>query len=204
MTFGAYIFRRSPLHSLGAQIKLLGLAIVSVLVFQIANLIGLAVMLLVSVAGVFVAKLPLLTVWQQLRSIVPLLVAILLIQGALESWQIGLMAALRFTILVLLATLVTMTTRVSDLIEAIEQALRPLQRLGLHPGQIGFMLALSMHLVPVLLHQFEQIREAQRARGLDRHWLALLVPLLVKALRLADELSEALDARCFGDTWTND
>ena len=37
--------------------------------------------------------------------------------------------------------------------------------------------------------------EAQRARGLDRSAIALLVPLLIKTLKMADNLSDAIDAR---------
>jgi biotin transport system permease protein len=39
------------------------------------------------------------------------------------------------------------------------------------------------------------IREAQRARGLDRSLVALVVPLLIRGLRSADALTEAIEAR---------
>jgi biotin transport system permease protein len=197
MTFGAYISRQSPIHALSAQTKLLSLTIASVLVFFLSQVVALLGLLLVSSGLLWLAKLPFWAVWLQLRSVIPLLIAILLIQGLLDSWQAGVVALLRFAILILLATIVTLTTRVSDLVEAIEQALQPLRRFGVRPGQVSFMLALSIRLVPLLLQQFHEIQEAQRARGLDRNWLALLVPLVIKTLRMADDLSEALDARGF-------
>ena len=39
------------------------------------------------------------------------------------------------------------------------------------------------------------VREAQRARGLDRHPLALAVPLVLRTLKMADEVAEAIEAR---------
>lgn len=197
MTFGIYIARKSPIHALSASTKLWGLTIASVLVFLDSHLIALAIVLLASVGLVGLAKLPLQAVWQQLRPVIPLLLAVLLIQGLLDSWYTGWVALLRFASLILLATIVTLTTRVSDLVEAIEQGLKPLQRFGVRPKQVSFLLALSIRLVPLLLQQFQEIQQAQQARGLDRNGLALLVPLLVKTLRMADGLSEALDARGF-------
>jgi biotin transport system permease protein len=197
MTFGIYIARSSPIHALSAATKLTGLTVASVLIFLLSDLAALVVVLVASSGLLLLAKLPVRSVWFQLRSVVPLLATIFIIQGLLDSWQTGLVVLLRFAILMLLATIVTFTTRVSDLVEAIEQGLQPLRRFGMRPVQISFMLALSIRLVPILLHQFHEIQEAQRARGLDRHWLALLVPLLVKTLRMADDLSEALDARGF-------
>ena len=49
--------------------------------------------------------------------------------------------------------------------------------------------------IPLLFDQFAEIREAQRARGLDRNIFALLMPLMIKTLKMADNLTEAIEAR---------
>lgn len=197
MTFGLYIPRRSPIHALSAQVKLLGLVGIGALVFAISDVRSLGALLAIVSGLIALAKLPFQTIWQQFRPIFLLLLAILLINGLFSSWETGWIAVLRFAILISTATIVTLTTQVSEMVEAIEQGLHPLQQLGINPAKVGFLLALSIRLVPVLLEQFHQIQEAQQARGLDRHFIALLVPLLVKVLRMADELSDALDARCY-------
>lgn len=195
MTFGLYIPRRSPLHGLAAQTKILILAVTSLVVFLLPDPIVLTILLSLTSLLPVAAKLPWRSVWLQLRPVIPLLVAVGLIQGILGDGLTAIVALLRFMILIMLATIVTLTTRVSDLVEAIEQSLQPAKRFGIHPAQVSLMLALSIRLIPTLLNQFHQIQEAQRARGLDRNWLALFVPFLIKTLRMADELSDALDVR---------
>ncbi|GAB4364559.1 MAG: energy-coupling factor transporter transmembrane protein EcfT [Elainellaceae cyanobacterium] len=199
MSFGLYIPRQSPIHALSVQAKLLGLAVAGVAVVLLPSLSALAILLAIVSLLPFLAKLPLPTIFQQFRPLLPLLLAIFVIQGWIEGWETAGVAVLRFAILILLATILMLTTRISDLVEAIEQALQPCRRFGINPAQVSFMIALAIRLVPVLMQQFHDIQEAQRARGLDRNWVALLVPLLVKTLHMADDLSNALDARCYDD-----
>lgn len=195
MTLGLYIPRTSIIHALPAHLKLLGLMLAGVGVFATRDGVLLGIGLAIVLSLIVLAKLPLQAIWQQFRPLLLLLLMILLLHGLWGDWDAGGIAVLRFTILVGLATIVSLTTRVSEMIEAIEQALNPLSRLGINSAKVSLTLALSLRLIPVLLDQMQQIREAQQARGLDRHLLALLVPLLVKTLRMADELSDALDAR---------
>lgn len=195
MHFGLYISRRSPIHNLSAKVKILILVITGMVVFLVPNPIALGILLGLTSLLPVVAQLPLQSVWLQLRPIIPWLIAVLLIQGLLGDWLAGTTAMLQFALLTLLATIVTLTTRVSEMIEAIEQALQPCKRFGINPAQVSLMLALAIRFIPVLLNQFHEIQEAQRARGLDRNGLALFVPFVIKTLRMADELSDALDAR---------
>lgn len=197
MTFGLYIHRQSPIHRLSATIKLISLAAIGLLVALIPHLWGLALLQTIVCLLCWIARLPLPALWRQLRPVSILLLGILFIYGITGDWHTGGIAILRFTILILLATLITLTTRVSDMVEAIEHTLQPLQPFGLHPSKISLMIALSIRLIPVLLNQVHQIQEAQQARGIDRPILALLVPLFIKTLRMADELSDAIEARCF-------
>lgn len=120
-----------------------------------------------------------------------------LVQGLLSGWTPALVAVLRLAVLLGLATLVSLTTRASDLVDTLEHALRPLARFGVRPARLGLLFSLTLRFVPLLATWLGEVREAQRVRGLEHHPLALLVPLLVKTLRTADTLAEALDARGF-------
>ncbi|WP_372449002.1 energy-coupling factor transporter transmembrane component T [Qaidamihabitans albus] len=53
--------------------------------------------------------------------------------------------------------------------------------------------------VPVVVGFAEEIRDAQRARGLTTSPRAFAVPLIVRALRHADTLANALVARGLAD-----
>ena len=57
------------------------------------------------------------------------------------------------------------------------------------------MIALGIRCVPVIAALAGEIRDAQQARGLTASPRAFAVPLIVRALRHADALGEALVAR---------
>jgi biotin transport system permease protein len=124
-----------------------------------------------------------------------LILIIFLVHGWFTSWTLGFLVVLRFAVLLLLALLVTFTTRISEMIEVLERAFRPLAVFGVNPEKLSLMLSLALRFIPLLFEKFQEIREAQRARGLDRNILALLMPLLIKTLRMAGDLTDAIDAR---------
>lgn len=139
--------------------------------------------------------------WSEVRPLLRLaafsLPPLFLVQGLLAGWMPALVGVLRLAVLLGLATLVSLTTRASDLVDTLERALRPLARFGVRPARLGLLFSLTLRFVPLLATWLGEVREAQRVRGLEHHPLALLVPLLVKTLRTADTLAEALDARGF-------
>jgi energy-coupling factor transporter transmembrane protein EcfT len=78
-----------------------------------------------------------------------------------------------------------------------------LLRWGLAP-RYAFLLEGTLRFVPTMARLWGEVRDAQASRGvrfdgwrLLRHGPALLGPLLVSALRFADDLTEALEARGF-------
>lgn len=197
MNFGLYLPGNSFLHRLAASIKLGTLALIGMGLFFVDS-IPLLLGALISVVGLgAIAHIPARMVWAQVRPVLVILLLLILAHGLLTHWQTGLVLALRFLILVVLATLTTLTTRTLEMVEAIAQALRPFRRWGVNPEQISLMVAIALRFIPVLLEQIHQIRDAQRARGQERPIVTLLIPLLVKTLHLADDLTDALDARCF-------
>lgn len=197
MTLGLYIHGTSPLHRLPAGAKVPGLAAAGIALFLTAEPLLLGAVLLAVLALPAAARLPWREVLRQVRPALVLLLLIFAVHAVLTDWRLGLVIVLRFAILILLATLVTLTTRVSDMIETIERGLRPLAVLGLNPAKLSLMLSLTIRFVPLLFTQLQEIREAQRSRGLDRSLVAVVVPLLIRTLRMANDLTEAIEARCY-------
>ena len=196
---GLYQPGASVLHRLPAGAKLLVLLVLAGLSFLLrepwqGGLAVLGALVLYPVAGLG----PRL-VWTQLR---PLLV-VLLVLGAFHALVNGVERALLVTsvvlALVLLAGLVTLTTRTSELVDTVTRATgplrRPLGRVGLDPERIGLLVALSIRAVPVVAGLATEVRDAQRARGLDTDVRAFAVPLIIRSLRHADRVAEALVAR---------
>lgn len=96
---------------------------------------------------------------------------------------------------VLLAGLLASTTRVTELLGAVERVLAPAARLGIDPQRVALLLTVTLTTVPVLGRLAAGVREAQRARGGRGGLAAFTVPFLVVSLKYADELGEALTAR---------
>lgn len=101
----------------------------------------------------------------------------------------------RVTAAVLLAGLLVLTTRVTDLLDAVERALRPLERFGFDAGRASVLLTVTLTTVPVVARLAGDVREAQRARGGRPGLRFFAVPFLILSLKHADQLGEALAAR---------
>lgn len=96
---------------------------------------------------------------------------------------------------VVLAALLVLTTRVADLLDAVERGLRPLAALRIDPARTALLLTVTLSTVPVLAGLARDVRDAQRARGAKAGLRAFAVPFLVMAFKHADELGDALTAR---------
>lgn len=94
-----------------------------------------------------------------------------------------------------LAGLLVLTTRITDLLDACERALSPLQRVGVDAERVSLLLAVTLGTVPVMSRLAGMVRDAQRARGARASIRTFIVPFLVVALKHADELGDALAAR---------
>lgn len=106
----------------------------------------------------------------------------------------ALINTIRVVAIVLLAALLTLTTRTEDLMAALEAVLSPLARVGADPRRVSLTLSLAIAMIPVVAGFAARVRAAQRARGV-RVGFGIVVPVLVMALRHADEVADALTAR---------
>jgi len=95
----------------------------------------------------------------------------------------------------LIAALLVLTTRIGDLLDAVERALQPFTRIGVDPARVALVLAVAMTTVPVLVRIAAGVREAQKARGVGGGLTSFVIPFLVMSLKHADDLGDALTAR---------
>ena len=73
--------------------------------------------------------------------------------------------------------------------------------------ELALMMSIALRFIPILVEETDKIMKAQTARGADfesgnviqriRNMLPILVPLFVSAIRRANELALAMDARCY-------
>lgn len=186
----------SRLHRLPAWLKLGGLVAAGSLLFlahrlDVLGAACLAAVLLLAATGVGLA-----TVWRHVRGMVLILAVLAVFTTYFNGYAAALEMVLRVVALVTLALAVTMSTRTADLIEVCEQVLRPFEKLGwIDAGRVALALGLTLRFVPEIWRNYQEIREAQAARGLGSHPLAVVVPLLVRTLKRAEEVADAIDAR---------
>lgn len=192
-----YLARRTWLHAVPAGIKLMALAAVSLALLPIDDWRWMAFGLVLALSFYASAGHEAVGRLRLLRPLLPLLAIIGLLQGYAGNWELGLLAVARLVLMILLADLVTMTTTMQALMDALAPLLRPLRVVGLNPRKLTLAVALVVRFVPVLLANWEARAEAWRARTGRRPSVRLLVPFLAETLRLADRVGDALDARGF-------
>ena len=132
---------------------------------------------------------------RHLRPLLPFLLMVGLWHLYLGEWAQGALVLLRLTTAVAAANLVTLTTRLSDMIAVIEGLLKPLHRLGLRPKPIALAIALMIRFIPVMLARMGQLAEAWRARSPRRPGPQLILPATLAAFDDAEQVAEALRAR---------
>jgi energy-coupling factor transport system permease protein len=115
----------------------------------------------------------------------------------------------RLMALILLVSGLTFCTTVTELSHGTERFLRPLQRIGMPAHELALVLTLTLRLLPLLAREMERLIKAQTSRGADfggsdwnfaqraRRMFPLLIPLFVTSLRRAEDLIQAMEARCY-------
>jgi len=189
----------SWLHRLPAAAKMLGLCLASIVVVALPGPWSGVGALLVALSLVVGSGTGLRVLFRTLRGL--LLVVVLV--AAYSAWQQGWARAVELTTdlvaLVLLATVLTTTTPVDEVLDAVTRALGPLRRVGIDPERVGLAFALVLRAVPTTLDLARQTGDAARARGLERDPRARLVPLVIRSVAHARATGEALDARGIAD-----
>ncbi|QSE82874.1 energy-coupling factor transporter transmembrane component T family protein [Rhodococcus koreensis] len=197
---GLYRPGDSLLHRMPAGLKLL-LLILSIVAATVFVRTPLEVGVVVVLVGLLfvVASIPWRVAVAQLRPVVWMLLIIAVFQVLITSPSRAVVVCGVLLISVALAALVTLTTRVTDMLDTVSRALGPLRRVGVDPDRIGLLLALAIRCIPLLTGIVQEVAQARKARGLQWSMTALATPVLVRALRTADAMGEALVARGVDD-----
>lgn len=193
-------------HRAPAGGKLLGLLVAGVSVVGIPRAMppgpmaaGVAlVFAAAAVAGLLSTRVVDRAVWRAVRPAVVLV----LVLGAVQVLVLGPWPALvlvaAVSAMLALAWSVSLTTPVSEMLAAVVAALAPLRRFGVRPERAGLAVALTIRAIPLLADVRRQVVAARSARGARTGLRGLpgtAVPLVVRTLRLADAMGDAVAAR---------
>lgn len=197
MSLSEYIPGSSVIHRIRPGAKIVFLVILGTVLFIIQNLELSLVVLLFVLLFYQLARISLAIAWAQLRPAIWIIIILFVVQFILEDWITGLLVVVRLSALLLFASLVTLTTKSSDMIDALERGLKWLKFIGINPAKVSLALSLSLRFIPVLASITSEVREAQKARGLDKSIIAVVVPVIVRTLKMADDISAAIEARSY-------
>ena len=122
-----------------------------------------------------------------------------------EGLTTGTFVIWQFSLLILSASILTMSTSPGELISGIERVLRPFKRIGVPSHDLALMISMAMRFVPTILDELNRIREAQTARGACfkngpilrrmKATASLLIPLIQGIMRRAEALATAMESR---------
>lgn len=222
LILGRYVPGDSLLHRLDPRSKLLVMFCFLLIVFWANNLVTNLILTGFVLLLLFLSRLGFSFFLNGLKPMVGILLfttffQVLFTKGDTILWEYWLVSItleglkqaaiifVRFVLIVLFSTLVTLTTTPLSLADGIEIGLSPLKKLGLPIHEIGLMLSMSLRFVPTLMDDTTRIMNAQRARGVDfsegnflqrvRSVVPILVPLFVSSLKRAVVLATAMEAR---------
>jgi biotin transport system permease protein len=189
----------SALHRSGAGVKLLGLLVFSTALVALRSPVTVlvcfgAVVGLYAVGGFGVRTL-VSQVWPLRWIVLPLLP----FQWWTAGWQVAVTVVGTLVVAVVGAALISLTTRVTDLLDVIARLLQPARAIGVDPERVALLLALTIRAVPVIAGTLQEAGDARRARGLEHSTRALVTPIVVRTIRHADRVGDALAARGIDD-----
>ena len=187
------------LHRMSAGAKLLAMAAISVVtvVFRSpATSIGLLAFVIVLLA---VARVRLGLLLRTLRGLLVVMTLITAYQVWQQGWAHAVTVVGALVGLILLATVLTVTTSVDEMLDTVTRAVRPFRRFGVDPDMVALAFSLMIRGIPTTIELASETRQAAMARGLERNPRALVTPMVLRTVAHARATGEALHARGVGD-----
>nr|MBO4517583.1 energy-coupling factor transporter transmembrane protein EcfT [Clostridia bacterium] len=222
VSFGSYFPADSFVHKMDARAKILIAIAYMVAVFLVSafHFLGFAACLSFVILTTAVSRVPFFRVLKSVRTIIFFVVFSAILQlffnskGTVVFWvitDVGLLNAAfiiaRIMLIVLGASLLTLTTSPVELADGIEGLLYPLKWIKFPVHEFALIMSIALRFIPTLIDETDRIIKAQKARGADfesgnifkraKALIPVLIPLLISSFRRADELADAMDSRCY-------
>lgn len=222
MIIGQYVPGESFIHRLDPRTKILIIFFFVIFVFFANNVWSYGLLTFFTVMTVIITRVPLRFIVKGLTPIWfliiftmllhlfltkegPVVFEIVTVKIHLDGIKQGLIISLRFFLLVLMTSLLTLTTTPIDITDAIESLLHPLKKVKFPVHELALMMSISLRFIPTLMQETDKISKAQASRGVDfrtgpmkeriKAIIPLLIPLFVSAFKRAEELAMAMEAR---------
>lgn len=226
ITLGQYVDGNSLLHKMDPRVKFLLLVVLIISLFIFNIYLSLLTFSLFIFILIYISKIPLKSIIKSLQPVYWILLLTLftnpffhegtvifsysIISVTKEGILIGFSMAYRLLLLILLSSFLTLTTKTITMADAIEDLLKPLKYFKINAHTIAMIITLGLRFVPITINEFKQIVKAQKSRGVDfdngniikkiNNFIPIIFPLILLAFQRAEELSTAMEARCYTET----
>ena len=225
ISIGRFYRGDSVIHKLDPRLKTILFVLFMVAVFMLENPYAIGCLIVFAVVLQIMAKIPLKVMWNTIKPILPIVILIFVLNSLtiregkeVFSWRRilitdeGLKSAtlmsLRLLMMIFITSIIlTLTTTPLKLSEALEKLFSPLKLIRFPVHEMAMMMSIALRFIPTLIDETDKIMKAQVSRGADydtgtvlrrlKGYVTVLVPLFVSSFRRADELSTAMDARCY-------
>ena len=224
ITLGQYYPGSSWVHRLDPRTKIIATLVYVAAIFVVPDFIGFVIAFLALVAVIVISGVPLKFLLRGLKPVffiiaLTFILNLFMIPGdVLVKWgfltitEQGLHTAvfmgIRLVLLIIGASMLTLTTKPINLTDGIESLLKPFEKVGLPAHDLAMMMTIALRFIPTLLEETDKIMKAQQARGADfetgniirraMSLIPILVPLFISAFRIAQDLAMAMESRCYG------
>lgn len=219
---GQYIPGQSFWHRLDPRSKIIATSLFVISSFLIEQWFFMGVLIVAELIAMRLTRIPMNYFYRSLKPILFFVVLTFFLQvlfnkqGELlfsvgpfgiydEGINLGFFMSIRLIIVVLISTLLTLTTKPSDLTLALESLFKPLKKIGLPVSELALMISIALRFIPTLFEETQKILKAQASRGVDiregklkdkvMQLISLLVPLFILSFKRADELANAMEVR---------
>ncbi len=224
VAFGQYYPAQSFVHKLDPRMKIVFLIAYIVAIFLAKNFYGLAACALVLILAIAFSNVPFGKALRSVKGVLFLVIFtavlnVLFYAGETVYWAWGIFKItqeglifsafliLRLILLVMCSSMLTYTTTPVSLTDGLESLLTPLKWIRFPVHELALIMSIALRFIPILMDETERIMNAQKARGANfdtgslgkrvKAVIPVLIPLLLSAFRRADELGDAMDARCY-------
>ena len=224
ITLGQYFPGHSLLHRLDPRSKLLFTFFFIIALFTAKGLIAYGIVTLVLLLGILISRIRPSVFFKGLKPILLIVIftaimnlfftsggEVLFSYGVVQittngAWHAFYMMV-RIVLLLLSTLLLTYTTSPLMLTDGLDRLLSPLKRFHVPVHDFTMIMSIALRFIPTLIQETDKIISAQKARGADfesgnlirraKALIPILIPLFISAFRRADELSVAMDCRCY-------
>lgn len=223
ITIGQYYSAESIIHKLDPRVKLFGVLIFIISLFAFGNIVSYSIATVFLGICIVLSKVPFKYIIRGLKPLVLLLIfttilnifvtpgEILLKIGGLTVTKEGIYLSIHVIVkliyLIIASSILTLTTTPTRLTDALEKVLRPLSIIKIPVHEVAMMMSIALRFIPILVEETDKIMKAQTARGINfeernivkkiKNYVPIIVPLFVSAVRRANELALAMEARCY-------